>query len=284
MRRARYRQRVPETRDVTAAPDSAAPAAELLVERDGPVAILTLNRPDRLNALTRELGSALDAALRALEVDPEIRAIVLTGAGRGFCSGADLTGPTGNAEGLLREVFNPLAKTMAELDVPIVAAVNGVAAGAGASLTFASDLRVAAEGARFVLSFTKVGLLPDMGATWTLPRLIGHARATELSLLAREIRAPEALDWGLVTRVVPDGEAVTAAVEVAHQLAALSSTVGMTKAALRVSSTNDLDAQLDREAAEQGAAQQRPDFDEAKAAFAAKRAPVYAARVPPRRD
>jgi 2-(1,2-epoxy-1,2-dihydrophenyl)acetyl-CoA isomerase len=271
---------VPEITDATA---DDATATELLVERDGPVAILTLNRPDRLNALTSALGATLDATLRELEADPGVRAIVLTGAGRGFCSGADLTGPGGNAETVLRDIFNPLAKTIAELDVPVVAAVNGVAAGAGASLTFAADLRVAAEGARFVLSFVKVGLSPDMGATWTLPRLIGHARAAELALLGREIRAPEALEWGLVTRVVPDGEAVTAAVEIAHRIAAVSGSVGATKAALRVSFDNDLDAQLEIEAVQQGAAQERPDFAEAKAAFVAKRPPVYAERIPPRR-
>jgi 2-(1,2-epoxy-1,2-dihydrophenyl)acetyl-CoA isomerase len=277
---------VPETSEAPVVPSptqETLAGGALLAERDGPVAILTLNRPERLNALTSELGAALDAELKALEADPGVRAIVLTGAGRGFCSGADLSGPTGGAEKLLRDVFNPLAKTMAELDVPIVAAVNGVAAGAGASITFAADLRVAAESARFVLSFVKVGLIPDMGATWTLPRLIGHARAAELALLGREVRAPEALGWGLVNRVVPDGEAVTAAVEIAHQLAAVSGTVGATKAALRASYDHDLDAQLELEAVELGAAQQRPDFAEAKAAFGEKRPPVYAARVVPRR-
>ena len=128
-----------------------------------------LNRPDRLNAVHPEMGNTLRLAFLDLEADPEIRAIVLTGRGRAFCAGADISGDTGNAEAVLRDIWNPLITTMLELDVPIIAALNGVAAGAGASLAFASDLRVAASSARFQLSFVKIGLMPDSGATWHSP-------------------------------------------------------------------------------------------------------------------
>jgi 2-(1,2-epoxy-1,2-dihydrophenyl)acetyl-CoA isomerase len=259
-------------------------ADELLSERDGAVAILTLNRPERLNALTGALGDELHAALRELAGDGAVRAIVLTGAGRAFCSGADLKGAPegapGNGEALLREVFNPLVRTMAELDLPLVAAINGVAAGAGASLSFACDLRVAAESARFQLSFVKVGLIPDSGATWTLPRLIGSARAAELALLGRDLGAAEALGWGLVSRVAPDGQALDQAVELAHRLAGLSATVGATKTALREGLARDLPAHLDAEARMQGEAQRGPDFAEARQAFVEKRPPAFAPRSP----
>jgi 2-(1,2-epoxy-1,2-dihydrophenyl)acetyl-CoA isomerase len=257
---------------------------ELLAERDGPVATLTLNRPERLNALTGALGDELHAALRELAGDAGVRAIVLTGAGRAFCSGADLKGASegapGNGEALLREVFNPLVRTMAELEVPLVAAINGVAAGAGASLSFACDLRVAAESARFQLSFVKVGLIPDSGATWTLPRLIGGARAAELALLGRDLGAAEALGWGLVNRVAPDGQALAQAVDLAHRLAAVSATVGAAKTALREGLGRDLPAHLEVEAQMQGEAQRGPDFAEARQAFVEKRPPAFAPRTP----
>jgi 2-(1,2-epoxy-1,2-dihydrophenyl)acetyl-CoA isomerase len=254
---------------------------DLLIDHDGPVAVLTLNRPDRLNALTSDLGEELDAALGRLAADPEVRAIVLTGAGRAFCSGADLKGASKNGgEALLRDVFNPLVRTIAELDVPVVAAVNGVAAGAGASLTFACDLRVAAAGARFQLSFAKVGLVPDCGATWTLPRIVGSGRAADLALLGRDLGAEEAHQWGLVNRLVADGEALTAGIALAHQLAGVSSTLGATKALLREAHDRDLPGQLDAEASGQGEAQRGPDFAEARQAFVDKRPARFAARAP----
>jgi len=257
----------------------AQPAA-LLEERDGAVAILTLNRPHRLNALTAELTDALRTSLRRLDGTPEVRAVVITGAGRAFSSGADLKAGTGDAERLLREHYNPLVATMAELDLPVVAAVNGVAAGAGASLAFACDLRVAAEPARFQLSFVKVGLIPDAGATWTLPRLVGTTRAAELALLGRALPAREALEWGLVNRVVGEGEALAASIGLAQELADVSSSVGAAKRALREGLSRDLTGQLALEARLQGEAQLEPDFAEARQAFVEKRPPRFAARRP----
>jgi 2-(1,2-epoxy-1,2-dihydrophenyl)acetyl-CoA isomerase len=252
--------------------------SELLVERRGAVVMLTLNRPERLNALTGALADEIGRTLRELEADPDVRAVVLTGAGRGFSSGADLKSDSIGAERLLREHYNPLIRTIIELELPVVAAVNGVAAGAGASLAFACDLRLAAESARFQLSFVKVGLIPDAGATWMLPRLVGAARAAELALLARDLSAAEALDWGLVARVVGDGEAATAACELADTIASRAASVGLAKRALREALDSDLETQLEREAQLQGEAQRGPDFAESKRAFAEKRTPVFAAR------
>src|SRR5439155_8961678 len=215
---------------MTATPDA---TTHLLEERDEAVAILTLNRPERLNALTTALGDRLCEALDDLAADPSVRAIVLAGAGRGFCSGADIKDDTGDAEAALREHYNPLVQTMAELEVPLLAAVNGVAAGAGASLAFACDLLVAAESARFQLSFVKVGLVPDCGATWTLPGTVGVARAAELMLTGRDLAATDAHEWGLVNRVVPDGEALRATVDLAHEIAAVSSSAGLARRIVR---------------------------------------------------
>src|SRR6201997_1111041 len=147
---------------------------DVLVTRDGPVGIVTINRPQRLNAVTPAAGYRLSAAFRELEADPNIRAVVLTGAGRGVCAGADISGDVGNARDVLLETWNPLVRTMQALELPIIAALNGVAAGAGVSLALACDLRVAAESARIQLSFTKIGLLPDAGLTW-LPARAGGA-------------------------------------------------------------------------------------------------------------
>jgi 2-(1,2-epoxy-1,2-dihydrophenyl)acetyl-CoA isomerase len=250
---------------------------DLIEDRDGQVVILTLNRPDRLNALTPELVDDLCATLQRLRHQPDVRAVVLTGSGRAFCSGADLKSGGGDAEAILRAHYNPLVATMAELELPLIAAVNGVAAGAGASLAFACDLRVAARSARFQLSFVKVGLIPDAGATWTLPRLVGTSRALELALLARDLEAPEALEWGLVNRIADDGAALAHALELAYRLAGLPSSVGLTKLALYGGLGRGLSSQLAYEAGLQGQAQAGSDFEEARRAFVEKRAPRFGA-------
>src|SRR5687768_9374688 len=170
---------------------------ELLTERDGPVVRLTLNRPDRLNALTPDLLDRLRAAVEGLAHQGGVRAVVLTGAGRAFSSGADRLAAPMPADVLLREHYNPLIETLLGIELPIIAAVNGVAAGAGASLSFACDFRVASADAKFSLPFVKVGLVPDAGSTWLLPRLIGGGRAAEMALLGRPVAADEAMSWGL---------------------------------------------------------------------------------------
>jgi 2-(1,2-epoxy-1,2-dihydrophenyl)acetyl-CoA isomerase len=257
-----------------------ATTTDVLVTRDGPIGIVTINRPDRLNAVTPEAGDRLAAAFTELEADPEIRAIVLTGAGRGFCAGADISGDVGNARDVLLHTWNPLVKTMQGLELPIIAALNGVAAGAGVSLALACDLRVAAASARIQLSFTKIGLLPDAGSTWLLPRIVGLGRANELAMLARDLHAPELLQWGLVNRVCADGAALDTAVALARDIAALAGSVTAVKRAHQRTFDATLAEQLDHEANTQGWLQQQPDFAEATTAFTEKRPPRRAIRTP----
>jgi len=248
---------------------------ELLTERDGPVVRLTLNRPDRLNALTPDLLDRLRSAFERCAGEGDVRAVVLTGAGRAFSSGADRLAAPMPADVLLREHYNPLIETILGSELPIVAAINGVAAGAGASLAFACDLRVASAEARLSLPFVKVGLVPDAGSTWLLPRIVGGGRAAELALLGRPVAAEEALSWGLVSRVTNGDDVVAVAEEVAQELAGLSSSVGATKRALQAVWTAGLTEQLEREATLQGEAQQHPDYAEARAAFQEKRPPRF---------
>jgi 2-(1,2-epoxy-1,2-dihydrophenyl)acetyl-CoA isomerase len=252
---------------------------DLLVKRDGCLGVVTLNRPKRLNAVYPAMGELLCDALLRLESDPEIRAIVLTGEGRAFCAGADISGDTGDAEAVLRDVWNPLIITMLDLDVPIIAAVNGVAAGAGASLAFACDLRVTAVSARFQLSFVKIGLMPDSGASWLLPRLVGLGRANELALLGGDLGAEQAHAWGLVNRLVPDGAARAAAIELGRRFGELPAAAGTIKQMHRLGFEARLAAHLEREAVIQGELQRRPDFAEATAAFREKRSAVFGPRV-----
>ena len=249
---------------------------ELLIERDGPIGRLTLNRPDRLNALTPDVLDRLRAALDTFEREGEVCAIVLTGAGRAFSAGADRLATPMRADVLLREHYNPLIETMLALELPIIAAINGAAVGAGASLTLACDLRVASEEAKLSLPFVKVGLVPDAGSTWLLPRIVGGGRAAEMALLGRPVGAAEALSWGLVFRVAKADEVQAVAQQLAQELAELSSSVGATKRALRLGSTDRLQEQLEREATLQAQAQQHPDYAEARAAFKEKRPPRFA--------
>lgn len=253
----------------------------MLIDRDGSVGIITINRPARLNAVTPEVGGVLESAFLDLEADSRIRAVVLTGAGRGFCAGADIAGDVGNAREVLLEAWNPLVRTMGALQLPIIAAVNGVAAGAGVSLALACDLRVAANSARFELSFAKIGLMPDAGATWLLPRIIGLGRANELALLGRRLSAPEARDWGLVNHLSEDGQAVTDAVTMARRFDELSVSVAAIKRAHQRALAADFANQLDHEADAQGRLQEQPDFTEATKAFTQKRPARFAERRPP---
>jgi len=258
---------------------------EVIVERRDGVGIVTLNRPHRLNAVPPDVGHTLREAFLALEAQADVRAIVLTGAGRAFCAGADIApgADSDGAERVLRDCWNPLITTMLELDVPIIAAVNGVAAGAGASLAFACDLRVAARSARFQLSFVKIGLMPDAGASWLLPRIVGLGRANELALLGRDVAAEEAHAWGLVNELADDGAALEAAITLARRFAEVSASAGTIKRAQHAGLRAGVEEQLEREAVLQGRLQLRPDFAEATAAFAEKRPARFAPREPPAR-
>jgi 2-(1,2-epoxy-1,2-dihydrophenyl)acetyl-CoA isomerase len=255
--------------------------ADVLVDRDGSVGVITINRPARLNAVTAEVGGVLESAFLDLEADSRIRAIVLTGSGRGFCAGADIAGDVGNARQVLLEAWNPLVRTMRALQLPIIAAVNGVAAGAGVSLALACDLRVAATSARFELSFTKIGLMPDAGATWLLPRIVGLGRANELALLGHRLSAEEAYGWGLVNKVSEDGESVSDAVAMARRFDELSTSVASVKEAHQRALQVDFADQLGHEAHTQGWLQQQNDFTEATTAFTQKRVARFSERKPP---
>jgi 2-(1,2-epoxy-1,2-dihydrophenyl)acetyl-CoA isomerase len=244
------------------------------------VATITLDRPDALNSLTVALKTDLLAAFVAVARDRGVRAVVLTGAGRAFCAGQDLRErlePDAAPLAVeLRERYNPLVLAMRRLEKPIVGAINGVAAGAGASLAFACDLRIAAEDASFVLAFGRVGLVPDSGATWLLPRLVGAARAAELAMLDAPLAAADAERWGLVSRVVPADRLLSEAQGLAARLAASAPrALALTKRALNRAADLDLDAALEYEADLQGIAGRSADHAEGVAAFLEKRPPRF---------
>jgi len=252
----------------------------LRVDVDGPVATITLDRPEALNALTVPVKVALREALERLAVDRAVRAVILTGAGRAFCAGQDLAEreqpDAAPLDVELRERYNPIILALRAMGQPVIAAVNGVAAGAGASIAFACDLRIAAEDARFVLAFGRIGLVPDSGATWFLPRLVGQARAAELALVGDPISADEALRIGLVSRVVPNDELLPQARALADRIAAgAPMAVALTKGALERAASIDLETALEGEAKLQGIAGASADHAEGLAAFREKRAPRF---------
>jgi len=257
----------------------------LFTVREG-VATITLNRPDALNALTVEAKESLFEAVRRAGEDPAIRAVVLTGAGRGFSAGQDLREHVAMLESgdptplnTVREHFNPVVLALATMPKPVIAAVNGMAAGAGASLTFAADFRIAAESAKFLLAFANIGLTLDSGASWTLPRLIGHARATALALLAEPVTAAHALEMGLVNAVVPDGTLMAATEELAVRLAAgPTAAYAAIKESLAFAATSTLAEALEREAELQARAGATEDHRAATAAFVRKERPTFTGR------
>lgn len=249
-------------------------------ERDG-LALLVLNRPEVMNALSSLLRAELLQALT--EVPTRVRAIVLTGEGRGFCSGQDLGDARGldapDFERILREEYEPLLRAIAECPVPTLAAVNGVAAGAGANLALACDVVIAAESASFIQAFTRIGLIPDAGGTWTLPRQIGLARAMGATLFADKVTARQAADWGMIYEAVPDESFAAHWQARAAQLAGGPTTAYRAlKQALRASSGNSFEAQLALEARLQGGCGQSADFREGVAAFLEKRPARFSGR------
>lgn len=238
-------------------------------------AVVTLNRPDRFNALNHALVADLRELFAKLDADDDVRAIVLTGAGRAFCAGADLKAGPSDVEDVIRRLYIPLVDEVTKMRTPIVAAVNGPAAGAGFSLALLADLRVASTAATFSMSFVRVGLVPDAGATWLLPRVVGAGRAAEIALLGRKVTAEQALAWNLINDVVPPGDLLFRASALARELASLPASVGQVRRLLRASGESSLATQLDAEAVEQGRAQQHPHFSEAKQSFVEKREPRF---------
>ena len=253
---------------------------ELLFDVADRVATITLNRPDALNALTIGLKDELLAVLVQVSNDPAVRAVVLTGAGRAFCAGQDLherlKPDAVPLDEEIRERYNPIILAMRNLDRPIIGAINGIAAGAGASLAFACDVRVAAENASFLLAFGRIGLVPDSGTTWFLPRLVGSAKAAELALLGESMSASDAERIGLVAKVVPADSVVAEARAIADRLADMApQAVALTKWALQASWTTSLEEQLEMEAQLQGMVGATADHAEGISAFVDKRPPRF---------
>jgi len=243
---------------------------------------LVLNRPDKLNAFNEALHQALRAALEDAATAADCRAVLLTGEGRGFCAGQDLgdrrpgEGPPPDLGNTLERFYNPLIRQIRSLPKPVVCAVNGVAAGAGANIAIACDIVLAAQSARFIQSFSKIALVPDSGGTWLLPRLIGEARARALMLTAEPLPASTAAEWGMIWKAVEDDRLTLEAENLAARLAA-QSTAGLAriKRALDAGATQSLDAQLDTERDLQREAGAAPDYAEGVRAFLEKRAPHF---------
>jgi 2-(1,2-epoxy-1,2-dihydrophenyl)acetyl-CoA isomerase len=255
--------------------------AEVETSRDGAVLTITLNRPDVLNAFTAELHRQLVGAFKDARAD-DVRAVVITGAGRGFCVGQDLN-EFGEAArdiaGRLRGNYHPTIRAVRELEKPVIAAVNGPAAGAGLSFACACDLRIAAEGASFVPAFINIGLVPDMGGTFFVTRLLGAPRAFEWMTSGRRLSAQEALEWGLVSEVVPDDRLAERAAEWAAQLAAMPTRgIGLSKRLFDGADRVTLEEQLEREAQLQAVATGTDDFREGVDAFLEKREPRFEGR------
>ena len=255
--------------------------AEVETTRDGAVLTITLNRPDVLNAFNAAMHQALSAALKEAEAD-EVRAVVITGAGRGFCVGQDLTEfreAPGDIGERLRGNYHPNILALRRLEKPVLAAVNGPAAGAGLSFACACDLRLAAASATFVPAFINIGLVPDSGGTYFVRRLLGTARAFEWMTSGRRLSAAEALDWGLVSEVVADEKLAERAAERAAELAAMPTRgVGLTKRLFDSAENATLEEQLELEAQLQTAATQTADFREGVNAFLEKREPRFEGR------
>jgi 2-(1,2-epoxy-1,2-dihydrophenyl)acetyl-CoA isomerase len=259
--------------------------ATILFALENGVATLTLNRPDRLNSFTQEMHEEVAAALGEVEGDSAIRALLVTGAGRGFCAGQDLNlreaaaGGEFDAGAAIDRYYNPLVRRLRALPKPVIAAVNGPAAGAGANLALACDIVIAARSASFLQAFCRIGLVPDTGGTWFLPRLAGSARALGMMLLGEPLPASTAAEWGLIWKVVEDaalmGEAKALAQKLAHGPTA---GLGLIKEALNRSLESTLDAQLDTERDLQRIAGASADFREGVAAFLEKRPARFTGR------
>jgi 2-(1,2-epoxy-1,2-dihydrophenyl)acetyl-CoA isomerase len=263
---------------------------KIKVRRDGAVAIITMSDPATMNAAGIDTAGELLHAFKDASGGPaKARAIVLTGEGRGFCSGANLSNSPGGGGNLdvdgkpdagsaLETVYNPLVTFIREMPTPLVTAVNGAAAGVGCSLALLGDLILAAEGAYFLQAFTRIGLVPDGGSTYLLPRMIGRARAMEMVLLAERIPARQALEWGLINRVTADADLMSEALKLAHALANGPASLGLSRQLIWASQDNDWASQLHRERLAQREAGKSGDFAEGVSAFLQKRPAAFSGR------
>ncbi len=265
--------------------DGTATPAKVRTEVQGRIGIITLNDPATLNAAGAELMEGLTAAFDSFVANPDVRAIILTGEGRGFCSGANLSSgagritdaPGGPNQSLIK-VYNPFVSAVRKSPKPLVAAVNGVAAGVGASLALVCDLCVAGESAYFLQAFRRIGLVPDGGATYLLPRLVGKARAMELTLLGEKLPARTALEWGMINRCVPDAELMPTAMALATQLADGPISLGYTRNLIWASLDAAWHDQVEQEAYRQGDAARTEDAREGIMAFVQKRPAEFKGR------
>lgn len=266
--------------------DGAQTPAKVKTAIDAGIGVITLSDPSTLNAAGLDLMAELKATFEDLAYGDKVRAIVITGEGRGFCSGANLSGgggagraePSNGPNQSLLQTFNPFVSMVRKSPKPLVSAVNGVAAGVGVSLALASDLVVAAESAYFLLAFRRIGLVPDGGATWMLPRLVGKARAMELMLLGEKLPAKTAAEWGLINRCVPDAELMDAAMQYARALADGPASLGLTRNLVWEALDAPWHIQLEAEAYAQGDAQRTSDAREGVMAFVEKRPAKFTGR------
>lgn len=247
--------------------------------KKGGIATLMLNRPEVMNALSTKMRAEITQALS--DLDEDVRCVVMTGAGAGFCSGQDLSDAAAAAdiEGTLRREYEPMLNAVINCRAPVIAAVNGVAAGAGANLALAADVVIAVESAYFSQAFTKIGLIPDAGGTWILPRLVGNARAAGMMLFADKITAQQAAEWGMIWQSVPEAEFVeTVGARASHLASGPTGAYLSVRQALRASGANDFATQLELEAKLQGKAGRSADFVEGVTAFQQKRQPSFTGR------
>ena len=250
---------------------------------DEGVAILTLNRPNSLNSFNAEMHAEMREALNQVRKDGSVRCLLITGNGRGFCAGQDLSDRNVAADAEMPDLgasiekfYNPMIRTLRDLPLPVICAVNGVAAGAGANIALACDIVFAARSASFIQAFCKIGLVPDSGGTWNLPRLVGHARAMALSMLGDKISAEQAAQWGMIWSCVDDDQLMDEALSCARNLATQPTRgLALIKRALNASTTNTLDEQLDLERDLQRLAGRTDDYREGVAAFMEKRKPNF---------
>jgi 2-(1,2-epoxy-1,2-dihydrophenyl)acetyl-CoA isomerase len=256
------------------------PNSTLHISRQDAVVTLTLNRPDKLNSFTRELHQSFMKALDEVNTDASIRALIITGTGRGFCAGQDLSdlklGDAGDLHDVIHNHYNALVRQLQQVRVPTIAAVNGVAAGAGASLAMACDIAIAAKSASFVQAFSKIGLVPDTGSTWLLPERIGIPRALALAMTGDKLSAEQAAQWGMVWQCVEDAQLMNTANTIAAKLAAMPTrALVATRALMRNAASHSLSQQLDAECLMQTELGMSQDYTEGVNAFLQKRVPIF---------